>query len=141
MKIILFLCFLLGFGIAKEAAAQISTSQIRNLSKQVKQVNTDAKSVGTRVLLSQLDDQLRQKFKLDAVKSVLSGETLSVKAASAAFARLPAASQNAHGARILEGAVSMLGAQKSLPVKTLVVDLVQDINVGNSINRFSRQLK
>jgi hypothetical protein len=54
---------------------------------------------------------------------------------------LPAASQNAHGARILEGAVTMLGAQKSTPVKTLVVDLVQDITVGNAIKSFSRQVK
>jgi len=92
-------------------------------------------------MLSQLDEQLRQKFRLDAVKSELSGETLRVKAASAAFARLPASAQNAHGARIIEGAVSMLGAQQSKPIKTLVVDLVQDITVGNAIKSFSRQLK
>jgi hypothetical protein len=144
MKIIIFLCFLFGFGMAKEAGAQISTSQIRSASKQVKQVkqvNSAAKNVVSGAMLSQLDEQLRQKFRLDAVKSELSGETLRVKAASAAFARLPASAQNAHGARILEGAVSMLGAQKSKPIKTLVVDLVQDITVGNAIKSFSRQLK
>jgi hypothetical protein len=141
MKIILFLCFLLGFGMAKEAGAQISTSQIRSLSKQVKQASSSAKNVVSGAMLSQLDEQLRQKFRLDAVKSELSGETLRVKAASAAFARLPASAQNAHGARIIEGAVSMLGAQQSKPIKTLVVDLVQDITVGNAIKSFSRQLK
>ena len=141
MKIILFLGVLLGFGMSKEAGAQISTSQIRSASKQVKQASSAAKNVVSGAMLSQLDEQLRQKFRLDAVKSELSGETLRVKAASAAFARLPASAQNAHGARILEGAVSMLGAQQSKPIKTLVVDLVQDITVGNAIKSFSRQLK
>lgn len=141
MKITFFLSLLLSFGMAKEAGAQISTSQIRSLSKQVKQANTTAKSVGIGVMLSQLDEQLRQKFRLDAVKSELSGETLRVKAASAAFTRLPADAQNAHGTRILEGVVSMLGAQQSKLVKTLVVDLVQDIALGNAIKSFSRQLK
>jgi|688.fasta_scaffold161174_2 hypothetical protein len=141
MKIIFFLYLLLGLGLANEAGAQISTSQIRSVSKQVKQANSAAKNASSGLMLSQLDEQLRQKFRLDAVKSELSGETLRVKAASAAFARLPAASQNAHGARILEGAVTMLGAQKSTPVKTLVVDLVQDITVGNAIKSFSRQVK
>jgi hypothetical protein len=92
-------------------------------------------------MLSQLDEQLRQKFRLDAVKSEFSGETLRVKAASAAFGRLPAAAQNAHGARILEGAANLLGTQQSIPVKTLVVDLVKDITVGNAIKSFSRQVK
>ena len=141
MKIIFFLYLLLGLGLANEAGAQISTSQIRSVGKQVKQANSAAKNASSGIMLSQLDEQLRQKFRLDAVKSELSGETLRVKAASAAFARLPAASQNANGARIIEGAATMLGAQKSTPVKTLVVDLVQDITVGNAIKSFSRQVK
>lgn len=141
MKFIFYVCLLLGLGMAKEVGAQINTAQIRHINKQVKQVNTAAKQVGSGFMLSQLDEQLRQKFRLDAVKSEFSGETLRVKAASAAFGRLPAAAQNAHGARILEGAANLLGTQQSMPVKTLVVDLVKDITVGNAIKSFSRQVK
>jgi hypothetical protein len=141
MKFIFYVCLLLGLGMAKEVGAQINTAQIRHINKQVKQVNTAAKQVGSGFMLSQLDEQLRQKFRLDAVKSEFSGETLRVKAASAAFGRLPAAAQNAHGARILEGAANLLGTQQSIPVKTLVVDLVKDITVGNAIKSFSRQVK
>jgi len=141
MKFIFYVCLMLGLGMAKEVGAQINTAQIRHINKQVKQVNTAAKQVGSGFMLSQLDEQLRQKFRLDAVKSEFSGETLRVKAASAAFGRLPAAAQNAHGARILEGAANLLGTQQSIPVKTLVVDLVKDITVGNAIKSFSRQVK
>jgi hypothetical protein len=141
MKFIFYVCLLLGLGMAKEVGAQINSAQIRHINKQVKQVNTAAKQVGSGFMLSQLDEQLRQKFRLDAVKSEFSGETLRVKAASAAFGRLPAAAQNAHGARILEGAANLLGTQQSIPVKTLVVDLVKDITVGNAIKSFSRQVK
>jgi hypothetical protein len=141
MKFIFYVCLLVGLGMAKEVGAQINTAQIRHINKQVKQVNTAAKQVGSGFMLSQLDEQLRQKFRLDAVKSEFSGETLRVKAASAAFGRLPAAAQNAHGARILEGAANLLGTQQSIPVKTLVVDLVKDITVGNAIKSFSRQVK
>jgi hypothetical protein len=141
MKFIFYVCLLVGLGMANEVGAQINTAQIRHINKQVKQVNTAAKHVGSGFMLSQLDEQLRQKFRLDAVKSEFSGETLRVKAASAAFGRLPAAAQNAHGARILEGAANLLGTQQSIPVKTLVVDLVKDITVGNAIKSFSRQVK
>jgi hypothetical protein len=141
MKFIFYVCLLVGLGMANEVGAQINTAQIRHINKQVKQVNTAAKQVGSGFMLSQLDEQLRQKFRLDAVKSEFSGETLRVKAASAAFGRLPAAAQNAHGARILEGAANLLGTQQSIPVKTLVVDLVKDITVGNAIKSFSRQVK
>jgi hypothetical protein len=141
MKFIFYVCLMLGLGMAKEVGAQINSAQIRHINKQVKQVNTAAKQVGSGFMLSQLDEQLRQKFRLDAVKSEFSGETLRVKAASAAFGRLPAAAQNAHGARILEGAANLLGTQQSIPVKTLVVDLVKDITVGNAIKSFSRQVK
>ncbi len=141
MKFIFYVCLMLGLGMAKEVEAQINSAQIRHINKQVKQVNTAAKQVGSGFMLSQLDEQLRQKFRLDAVKSEFSGETLRVKAASAAFGRLPAAAQNAHGARILEGAANLLGTQQSIPVKTLVVDLVKDITVGNAIKSFSRQVK
>jgi len=141
MKFIFYVCLLVGLGMAKEVGAQINTAQIRHINKQVKQVNTAAKQVGSGFMLSQIDEQLRQKFRLDAVKSEFSGETLRVKAASAAFGRLPAAAQNAHGARILEGAANLLGTQQSIPVKTLVVDLVKDITVGNAIKSFSRQVK
>jgi len=141
MKFIFYVCLLVGLGMANEVGAQINTAQIRHINKQVKQVNTAAKQVGSGFMLSQLDEQLRQKFRLDAVKSEFSGETLRVKAASAAFGRLPAAAQNAHGARILEGAANLLGTQQSVPVKTLIVDLVKDITVGNAIKSFSRQVK
>jgi hypothetical protein len=141
MKNMLLICFLLTIGWVNNAEAQINTSQLRSINKQVQQVNNVAKNVGSGVLLSNLDTQLKQKFRLDGVKSELTGETLKVKAASAAFARLPVASQNAHGKRILDGAVMLLSDRQGLPIKTVVVELVKDITLANAISSFSRQLK
>lgn len=141
MKNMFLICFLLTIGLANNSEAQINTSQLRHINKQVQQVNKVAKNVGSGVLLSNLDTQLKEKFRLDGVKSELTGETLKVKAASAAFARLPVASQNAHAKRILDGAVMLVGNRQELPIKSVVVELVKDITLANAISSFSRQLK
>ncbi|MCG9878999.1 MAG: hypothetical protein MH472_00225 [Bacteroidia bacterium] len=128
---------------ANQTHAQINTSQLKKLNKQAQTVTNTAKNTTTNSLLSTLDSQLKQKFKLDDVKSELSGETLRVKAASAAYSKLPASAQNAQGKRILEGASKMIGSGeglKSLNIKTLAVDMVKDMTVSKAVQSFSKQL-
>lgn len=128
---------------ANKVQAQISTSQLKKLNQQAKTAGTAVKSATTSSVLSTLDSQLKEKFKLDAVKSEISGETLRVKAASAAYSKLPAAAQNAQGKRILEGTAKMIGSGdglKSLNIKSLAIDMVKDMSVGKAINSFSKQL-
>lgn len=142
--------FLMAFlGLANFSSAQINSSTtIKDLSKKVRTTNTVAKTTAATVkntstasVLNSLDSQLKNRFKLDAVKSELSGETLKVRAASAAYAKLPASLRNTQGQNVLNGATQLLSGNadlKSLNVKTIAIEMVRDMSVGKVIQSFSR---
>ncbi|MDP3928196.1 MAG: hypothetical protein Q8R57_04185 [Bacteroidota bacterium] len=141
---ILLLTFL---GIANITWSQINSSTtLKDLNKKVSTTNTKqavstVKNTSTAGVLSALDNQLKNKFKLDGVKSELSGETLKVRAASAAYAKLPASLRNTQGNRVLDATTQMLSGDatlKSLNVKTVAIDMVRDMSVGKVIQSFSK---
>jgi hypothetical protein len=141
---ILLLTFL---GIANITWSQINSSTtLKDLNKKIsttstKQAVSTAKNTNTAGVLSALDNQLKNKFNLDGVKSELSGETLKVRAASAAYAKLPASLRNTQGNKVLDATTQMLSGDatlKSLNVKTVAVDMVRDMSVGKVIQSFSK---
>jgi len=141
---ILLLTFL---GIANITWSQINSSTtLKDLNKKISTTNTKqavstVKNTSTAGVLSALDNQLKNKFKLDGVKSELSGETLKVRAASAAYAKLPASLRNTQGNRVLDATTQMLSGDatlKSLNVKTVAIDMVRDMSVGKVIQSFSK---
>jgi len=141
---ILLLTFL---GIANITWSQINSSTtLKDLNKKISTTNTKqavsaVKNTSTAGVLSALDNQLKNKFKLDGVKSELSGETLKVRAASAAYAKLPASLRNTQGKKVLDATTQMLSGDatlKSLNVKTVAIDMVRDMSVGKVIQSFSK---
>ena len=141
---ILLLTFL---GIANITWSQINSSTtLKDLNKKIsttstKQAVSTAKNTNTAGVLSALDNQLKNKFNLDGVKSELSGETLKVRAASAAYAKLPASLRNTQGNKVLDATTQMLSGDatlKSLNVKTVAIDMVRDMSVGKVIQSFSK---
>jgi hypothetical protein len=146
LTIILLLTFL---GIANITWSQINSSTtLKDLNKKISSANTNTKEIVSTVkntstagVLSALDNQLKNKFKLDGVKSELSGETLKVRAASAAYAKLPASLKNSQGNKVLDATTQMLSGDatlKSLNVKTVAIDMVRDMSVGKVIQSFSK---
>jgi hypothetical protein len=144
LSAILLLTFL---GIANITWSQINSSTtLKDLNKKISSTNTKqavstVKNTSTAGVLSALDNQLKNKFKLDGVKSELSGETLKVRAASAAYAKLPASLRNTQGNKVLDATTKMLSGDatlKSLNVKTVAIDMVRDMSVGKVIQSFSK---
>ena len=143
---ILLLTFL---GIANITWSQINSSTtLKDLNKKISTTNTKqavstVKNTSTAGVLSALDNQLKNKFKLDGVISELSGETLKVRAASAAYAKLPASLRNTQGKKVLDATTQMLSGDatlKSLNVKTVAIDMVRDMSVGKVIQSFSKNV-
>lgn len=122
-KLILLLCLV--------NISYLGFSQVKGIKELNNKVNS-SQNAASAGILKNLDEQLKSKFSLDAVKSELVGNVLNIKAADTDFAKLSAGLRTNEGQKILTQAKSILGSSgfdaKGLNVKEIVLEMLPNLN-------------
>jgi hypothetical protein len=138
------LMFVIGFGLlASTATAQIGGAMDK-LSKQSKTVVSDAQKSSTAGILSNLDTQLKNQFKLDGVKSQIVGDALKIKVADSDFTKLSAASKTKQGNEMLGAASSILSGSglnlKGMGIGSIILDMVKSMSLSEILQTFKKKI-
>lgn len=138
------LMLVIGFGLlASTATAQIGGAMDK-LSKQSKTAVSDAQKSSTAGILSNLDTQLKNQFKLDGVKSQIVGNALKIKVADSDFTKLSAASKTKQGNEILGAASSILSGSglnlKGMGISSIILEMVKSMSISDILQTFKKKL-
>ncbi|MCF8253128.1 MAG: hypothetical protein K9H61_04535 [Bacteroidia bacterium] len=137
------LLFVFGLAILLSSCSAQSGA-LTNLSKQSSTVAQDAQKATTAAALASLDKQLKDKFKLDGVKSSLVGDALKIQVADSDFTKLSAANQTKQGNQILDSALGILSGSglnlKSLGINNILVELLQSLNLNTILSSIKKTL-
>ena len=138
------LMLVIGFGLlASTATAQIGGAMDK-LSKQSKTAVSDAQKSSTAGILSNLDTQLKNQFKLDGVKSQIVGNALKIKVADSDFTKLSAASKTKQGNEMLGAASSILSGSglnlKGMGISSIILEMVKSMSISDILQTFKKKL-
>jgi hypothetical protein len=138
------LMLVIGFGLlASTATAQIGGAMDK-LSKQSKTAVSDAQKSSTSGILSNLDTQLKNQFKLDGVKSQIVGNALKIKVADSDFTKLSAASKTKQGNEMLGAASSILSGSglnlKGMGISSIILEMVKSMSISDILQTFKKKL-